>query len=131
MSKEMNPEVASDLSELVDHCMIRYGAEFCPFFVDRGKGSYVYDPAGRPILDFTSGQMCSILGHNHPAILAAMRESMETILHLFSAMLAAQEKICSLRIVRLCAVDSGCKALCRTQPDVASCAREDTASDHR
>ncbi len=95
LSEETNPEVSSDLSELIDRYMIRYGAEFCPFFVSRGKGSYVYDQVGRPILDFTSGQMCSILGHNHPAILAAMRESMETILHLFSAMLSPP-------VVRLC-----------------------------
>ncbi len=96
LSKETNPETSNDLSDLVHGHMIRYGTEFCPFFVSRGKGSYVYDQGGRPILDFTSGQMCSILGHNHPAILAAMKESMETVLHLFSAMLSPP-------VVALCA----------------------------
>ena len=27
------------------------------------------------MLDFTSGQMCATLGHNHPAIVAAIRKA--------------------------------------------------------
>ena len=34
---------------------------------------------GRRILDFTSGQMSSILGHSHPAITATMREAAGTL----------------------------------------------------
>ncbi len=74
--------------EAVEKHLIRYGGEFAPFFIHRAKGSYVYDQDGRAILDFTSGQMCAILGHNHPDILAAMQKSMDEVIHLFSGMLS-------------------------------------------
>ena len=32
------------------------------------KGTIVTDSDGREYLDFTSGQMCATIGHNHPAI---------------------------------------------------------------
>ena len=74
--------------EIVEKHLIRYGGEFARFFIHRAKGSYVYDQTGRAILDFTSGQMCAILGHNHPDILAAMQKSMDEVIHLFSGMLS-------------------------------------------
>ena len=73
--------------EIVEKHLIRYGGEFARFFIHRAKGSYVYDQTGRAILDFTSGQMCAILGHNHPDILAAMQKSMDEVIHLFSGMI--------------------------------------------
>ena len=56
------------LQAAVARHMVRYVGDFPPFFVERAEGSYVYDDSGRRILDFTSGQMCATLGHNHPAI---------------------------------------------------------------
>ena len=32
----------------------------------RAEGAFLYDAAGRRVLDFTSGQMSAILGHSHP-----------------------------------------------------------------
>ena len=96
MAEETSPEVSSDLSELVDRYMIRYGAEFCPFFVSRGKGSYVYDEADGPSSISRLARCVPFSDTTIQAILAAMRESMEKILHLFSAMLSAP-------VVRLCA----------------------------
>lgn len=74
--------------DVAEKHLIRYGGEFTPFLIHRAKGSYVYDQTGRAILDFTSGQMCAILGHNHPDILAAMQKSMDEVIHLFSGMLS-------------------------------------------
>ena len=68
--------------------LIRYAPEFAPFVVRRAKGSYIYDQDDRAILDFTSGQMCAILGHNHPDVLAAIQRAMDEVLHLFSGMLS-------------------------------------------
>ena len=68
--------------------LIRYGGEFAPVMISRARGSYVYDQEGRAILDFTSGQMCAILGHNHPDILQAMQSAMDQVIHLFSGMLS-------------------------------------------
>lgn len=67
----------------------RYGvSEFVPEIIDRAKGSYVYTEDGRKILDFTSGQMCSTIGHSHPDVMAAIQESSGRLDHLFSGMLS-------------------------------------------
>ncbi len=84
-----------ELQAAVERHMIRYVGDFPPFFVERAEGSYVYDDRGRQILDFTSGQMCATLGHNHPAVVAAIRRSCERAIHLFSWLLAPE-------VVELC-----------------------------
>jgi len=75
--------------------MVRYIGDFPPFFVERAEGSYFFDDSGRRILDFTSGQMCATLGHNHPAVVGAIRRSCERAIHLFSWTLAPE-------VVELC-----------------------------
>jgi glutamate-1-semialdehyde 2,1-aminomutase len=44
-----------------------------PKFIARGKGSYVYDLDGRRYIDFVGSWGPLILGHAHPAILAAIK----------------------------------------------------------
>ena len=68
--------------------VLRYGPEFERRIIERAEGSYVYDAAGQPILDFTSGQMSSVLGHSHPEIVRTVREQIGTLDHLFSGMLS-------------------------------------------
>ncbi len=68
--------------------LIRYAGGFAPFTVARAEGAWVETTDGRRILDFTSGQICSTLGHNHPRILEAIRGSLDTVLHLNSWMLS-------------------------------------------
>jgi len=67
--------------------LIRYGGDVYPEIVDKAQGCYVWDSTGKKILDFTSGQMCATVGHNHPNIVAAIRKSCDTALHLFSGMI--------------------------------------------
>jgi 2,2-dialkylglycine decarboxylase (pyruvate) len=47
------------------HHVFRYGGEFADLIIQRAEGAYVYGPDGRPVLDFTSGQMSGILGHQN------------------------------------------------------------------
>jgi len=68
--------------------LIRYGGSFEPLIIERAKGSFVYDADGRAILDFTSGQMSSLLGHGHPEIAAVVAEHAANLDHLFSGMLS-------------------------------------------
>jgi 2,2-dialkylglycine decarboxylase (pyruvate) len=68
--------------------LIRYAGGFAPFTVARAEGAWVETTDGRRILDFTSGQICSTLGHNHPRIGDAIRASLDTVSHLNSWMLA-------------------------------------------
>ena len=67
--------------------LIRYGGDTYPEIVERAQGCYVWDATGRKILDFTSGQMCATVGHNHPNIIAAIKRSCDSALHLFSGMI--------------------------------------------
>jgi 2,2-dialkylglycine decarboxylase (pyruvate) len=73
----------------VDRHVVRYGATFVTRIMERAKGSYVYDHDGNAILDFTSGQMSSVLGHSHPDIVAAVSGAVSTLDHLYSGMLSA------------------------------------------
>lgn len=69
--------------------LIRYGpAGFLPTIIERAEGSLLYDENGREILDFTSGQMSSLLGHAYPAVVETVSRSIATLDHLFSGMLS-------------------------------------------
>lgn len=68
--------------------LIRYGGPFEPLIIERAQGSFVYDADGRAILDFTSGQMSSILGHGHPEVAAVVADYATRLDHLFSGMLS-------------------------------------------
>lgn len=49
------------------------------------RDSTVTDVNGKTWLDFNSGQMCSALGHNHPTVVAAIREACDTMIHAHSS----------------------------------------------
>lgn len=44
----------------------------------------MWDSDGKEIIDWTSGQMSSMLGHSHPEIVNTVTDSMCTLDHLFS-----------------------------------------------
>ncbi len=46
-----------------------------PYFVVRGEGAYVWDADGNRLLDFVQSYGASILGHAHPAVVAAIGEA--------------------------------------------------------
>jgi 2,2-dialkylglycine decarboxylase (pyruvate) len=81
-------EPMAELRQVVKDHMLRYGGEFAPWFAVKAEGAYLWDHTGRKILDFCSGQMCATLGHNHPAVVAAIEKSCREVLHLFSGILA-------------------------------------------
>lgn len=77
----------TSLREAAREFMVRYGGDTFPNLFRSARGSIVVDDTGREILDFTSGQMCATIGHNHPAIVQAVHEAGETAYHLFSGMI--------------------------------------------
>ncbi|HKM63938.1 MAG TPA: aspartate aminotransferase family protein [Acidisphaera sp.] len=85
--------------------VLRYGGDFVPFVPERAEGAFLYDAAGKRVLDFTSGQMSAILGHAHPEIVATVRDAVGRLDHLFSSMLSAP-------VVDLC------EALAQHAPDL-------------
>jgi len=62
-----------------------------------GRGSIVKDVNGKEYLDFNSGQMCAALGHNHPRIVEALKESGESLIHSHMSILNDREVILAAR----------------------------------
>src|SRR5438067_12288444 len=81
--------------------LIRYSRDFAPFTVARASGSWLETTDGQRILDFTSGQICSTIGHNHPRIVAAVHQSLDNVIHLNSWMLSEPVLALAERLVRL------------------------------
>ena len=82
--------VGADLLERARRHLIRYCRTWQPPFIVSGRGSTVIDIDGREYLDFTSGQMCATIGHNHPRVVKALELSAQRILHLNSTLLAPE-----------------------------------------
>ena len=81
--------------------LIRYSHNFAPFIVARASGAWLETTDGRRILDFTSGQICSTIGHNHPQIVAAIQQSLDEVIHLNSWMLSEPVLALAERLVGL------------------------------
>ena len=69
--------------------------------IRRAEGAWLETMDGRRILDFTSGQICSTLGHNHPRIVGAIREALDSVAHLNSWMLSEPVLALAERLVGL------------------------------
>ena len=76
-----------ELRQAARDYLVRYGQGDMDRLYTASRGAIVTDDDGREILDFTSGQMCATLGHSHPAIVKAIRDSADHALHLFSGMI--------------------------------------------
>ena len=68
--------------------LLHYGRDFQGDLIVRAEGSYLYTQDDRAILDFSSGQMCATIGHNHQKIVEAMVQAGQTVIHLDSTMLS-------------------------------------------
>jgi 2,2-dialkylglycine decarboxylase (pyruvate) len=84
---EGTASVNTDLRDAAREYLVRYGGDVFPNLFVSAKGSVVRDDTGREILDFTSGQMCATIGHNHPAIVEAVHSAGAKAFHLFSGMI--------------------------------------------
>lgn len=49
---------------------------------ERGEGAWLFTQEGERYLDFTSGVAVNALGHNHPHLVAVMKEQVEKVWHL-------------------------------------------------
>lgn len=63
------------------------GVPYSPVVITKAKGTRLYDANGRSILDFTSGQMSSLLGHSHPEIVEVVKHHVAELDHLLSNMI--------------------------------------------
>ena len=84
----MGPTMDTTFWDDADRLLVRYGVPFTPRIIERAAGAHVFDRAGTPILDFTSGQMSAILGHGHPDVVATVSAAVGSLDHLYSGMLS-------------------------------------------
>ena len=52
-----------------------------PIFVERAEGTRIWDTAGKEYLDFTSGIGVLNTGHRHPAVVRAVRDQLDRLMH--------------------------------------------------
>ena len=78
--------MASELRKAAQEYLLRYGGDRFEQLFRSAEGAIVVDNDGREIIDFTSGQMCATIGHNHPKLVAALEEAGQNAIHLFSGM---------------------------------------------
>ncbi len=73
-----------------------------PFVIERGEGSFAWDPDGNRFLDFTAGVAVNALGHAHPEIVKVIREQAGKFLHMagtdfyYEVMSDFAEKLCNI-----------------------------------
>src|SRR5918993_5784871 len=52
-----------------------------PLVIERGEGSYLFDTEGRRYLDGTAALWCTVHGHRHPVIDAAVKAQLDRVAH--------------------------------------------------
>jgi 2,2-dialkylglycine decarboxylase (pyruvate) len=80
----------SELVKKAKQYLIRYGSDWKEPVICWGRGAVLKDVDGREFLDFSSGQMCATLGHNHPRVVEAIQKSLQRVIHLNSSMLSPE-----------------------------------------
>ncbi|KAH8157287.1 hypothetical protein CIB48_g10957 [Xylaria polymorpha] len=76
------------------------GVPYSPAIITRALGTKLYDQKGREILDFTSGQMSSLLGHCHPEIVEVVKKNIAELDHLLSNMITQPVVMLAERLAR-------------------------------
>ncbi|MBV9000585.1 MAG: aspartate aminotransferase family protein [Solirubrobacterales bacterium] len=82
-----------------ENLLVRYGGGFVDGVVRRASGSFVELADGRRVLDFTAGQICATIGHNHPRVVAAIEDACRDVMHLNSWMLSEPVLALAARLV--------------------------------
>ncbi|BDD61623.1 hypothetical protein MAP00_006661 [Monascus purpureus] len=84
-----------------DKYLMATGVPPSPVVITKAKGTRLYDAGNRQILDFTSGQMSSLLGHSHPEIVAVVQKYISELDHLLSNMITHPVVDLAERLARL------------------------------
>jgi len=80
----------SELIKKANQYLIRYCTDWKGPVIVWGRGATIKDVDGHEFLDFSSGQMCATVGHNHPGVVEAIQRNMERVMHLNSTMLSPE-----------------------------------------
>src|SRR6266699_849724 len=73
-----------------------------PVVAERAQGAEVWDTEGRRYIDFVGGIGVMNVGHNHPRVMAAVREQLERVTHtafqvvIYESYLRLAERLCEV-----------------------------------
>ncbi len=72
---------AEELKKLRERYVPRGVSTAHPVVADRAQGSEIWDTDGRRYIDFVGGIGVMNVGHNHPRVMAAVREQLDRVTH--------------------------------------------------
>src|SRR5256885_7208694 len=78
-SRQLHEQARSIFPNGVTHD-VRHLEPF-PIYVDHAKGGHKWDVDGHELIDFWAGHGALLLGHGHPAVVAAVQKQMERATH--------------------------------------------------
>lgn len=79
---------SDDFFSRADKYLMNTGVPFSSVVVNKAQGTRLYCDGNRQILDFTSGQMSSLLGHSHPEVVAVVQKHVAQLDHLLCNMIS-------------------------------------------
>ncbi|KAF7192475.1 2,2-dialkylglycine decarboxylase [Pseudocercospora fuligena] len=88
MSKLYEAVDQQQLLEDADSCLLHYGTSFHPDIITNAEGQTITTASGHRMLDWTSGQMSTLVGHANPEIVETIHNHAKNLDHLFSGMLS-------------------------------------------
>jgi acetylornithine/succinyldiaminopimelate/putrescine aminotransferase len=95
----MSPDVTCDASTAaVDSPLLPVYDEL-PYSPVRGEGVWLWDAAGRRVLDMWGGHAVALLGHAHPHLVAALREQGERLIFQSNVLPLALREEAATRLV--------------------------------
>jgi 4-aminobutyrate aminotransferase/(S)-3-amino-2-methylpropionate transaminase len=95
-------ENADELKALRERYVPRGITTAHPLVVDRANGSELWDTSGRRYIDFVGGIGVMNVGHNHPRVMAAVREQLDHVTHtafqvvLYESYLRLAQRLCEV-----------------------------------
>jgi acetylornithine/N-succinyldiaminopimelate aminotransferase len=72
-----------------------------PQVFERGKGVYLWDKEGKKYLDALAGIAVNILGHNHPALVKAIKAQAEMLIHISNFYLSEPQAMLTQKLSQL------------------------------
>jgi 4-aminobutyrate aminotransferase/(S)-3-amino-2-methylpropionate transaminase len=81
----------------------RGAAKLTPIAVERAAGALVYDADGNTLLDFAGGIGVLAVGHNHPAVVEAVRAQAGALIHLCAIVGSYEPYVQAVELLNACA----------------------------
>lgn len=72
-----------------------------PLIITRGQGAYVWSQTGRKYLDFYGGHAVALVGHCHPAVIAAIKKQLDKLIFYSNIVYNDQRSMTAKKLVNL------------------------------